>query len=180
MNPLPGHSIQRRLLYWMIGVLVAATAVTGAIVYRQARDEANALFDLQLRQLAAALPVRDEPRPPRSLRFSDGTRSGPEWVRVVADAVRRIESGEVAKVVLARDLRAELAEVDSNIAGTESAASWTSATETALGSVTDIVHRVRELVLSAEQPALASHLPRRRAAQRRDERGRARPLGRSA
>lgn len=46
-------------------------------------------------------------------------------------------------------LRAELAEVDSNIAGTESAASWTSATETALGSVTDIVHRVRELVLSA-------------------------------
>ncbi len=55
---LSGHSIQRRLLYWMIGVLVAGIAVTGAVVYRQARDEANALFDLQLRQLAAALPVR--------------------------------------------------------------------------------------------------------------------------
>lgn len=52
------HSIQRRLLYWMIGVLVAGIAVTGIVVYRQARDEANALFDLQLRQLAAALPVR--------------------------------------------------------------------------------------------------------------------------
>ena len=58
----------------------------------------------------APLPLRDEPRPPRSLRFSDGTRSGPEWVRVVADAVRRIEGGEVAKVVLARDLQVDLAE----------------------------------------------------------------------
>ena len=54
----PGHSIQRRLLYSMIAVLVAGIAVTGGVVYRQARDEANALFDLQLRQLAAALPVR--------------------------------------------------------------------------------------------------------------------------
>ena len=51
-------SIQRRLLYWMIAVLVAGIAVTAGVVYRQARDEANALFDLQLRQLAAALPVR--------------------------------------------------------------------------------------------------------------------------
>ena len=33
-------------------------ALTAGVVYRQARDEANALFDLQLRQLAAALPVR--------------------------------------------------------------------------------------------------------------------------
>lgn len=56
------------------------------------------------------LPVRDEPRPPGSVRFSDGTRSGPEWVQVVAGAVRRIEAGEVAKVVLARDLRADLDE----------------------------------------------------------------------
>ena len=42
----------------MIAVLVAGIALTAAVVYRQARDEANALFDLQLRQLAAALPVR--------------------------------------------------------------------------------------------------------------------------
>jgi two-component system OmpR family sensor kinase len=53
-----GGSIQRRLLWSMIAVLVAGIALTAAVVYRQARDEANALFDLQLRQLAAALPVR--------------------------------------------------------------------------------------------------------------------------
>ena len=52
-------SIQRRLLLSMIGVVVAGIAVTGVVVYRQARDEANALFDLQLQQFAAALPVRD-------------------------------------------------------------------------------------------------------------------------
>ena len=51
-------SIQRRLVISLIAVLVAAIAVTGAVVYRQARDEANALFDAQLRQLAASLPVR--------------------------------------------------------------------------------------------------------------------------
>ena len=52
-------SIQRRLLLSMIGVVVAGIAVTGVVVYRQAREEANALFDLQLQQFAAALPVHD-------------------------------------------------------------------------------------------------------------------------
>ena len=51
-------SIQRRLLVSLIAVLIAAIAVTGVVVYRQAREEANALFDAQLRQLAASLPVR--------------------------------------------------------------------------------------------------------------------------
>ena len=54
----PRGSIQRRLLGSMIFVLVAGIAVTGGVVYRQAADEANALFDLQLRQLAQALPLR--------------------------------------------------------------------------------------------------------------------------
>ena len=58
----------------------------------------------------ALLPPRAAPRAPGPVRFSDGTRSGPEWAQVVADAVRRIEAGEVAKVVLARDLRADLDE----------------------------------------------------------------------
>lgn len=53
-----GGSIQRRLLFSMVAVLVAAIAITGMVVYRQAREEANDLFDLQLRQLAAALPIR--------------------------------------------------------------------------------------------------------------------------
>jgi len=51
-------SIQRRLLWSTIAVIVAAIAVTAVVVYRQARDEANDLFDLQLRQIAASLPVR--------------------------------------------------------------------------------------------------------------------------
>ena len=51
-------SIQRRLLLSALAVLVVGIAVTGGIVYRQARDEANDLFDLQLRQIAATIPVR--------------------------------------------------------------------------------------------------------------------------
>jgi len=39
--------------------------------------------------------------------FADGALSGAEWESVVADAVRRIESGDLQKVVLARDLVAE-------------------------------------------------------------------------
>ena len=51
-------SIQRRLLLSVFAVMVAGIAITGGVVYRQARDEANALFDMQLRQFAASLPVR--------------------------------------------------------------------------------------------------------------------------
>ena len=51
-------SIQRRLLLSMIAIIVAGIALTAGIVYRQAREEANDLFDLQLKQFAAALPVR--------------------------------------------------------------------------------------------------------------------------
>jgi menaquinone-specific isochorismate synthase len=44
---------------------------------------------------------------PRDVVFVDGARSGAEWELVVADAVRRIASGGLEKVVLARDLVAE-------------------------------------------------------------------------
>jgi menaquinone-specific isochorismate synthase len=40
--------------------------------------------------------------------YADGTLSGSEWQARVAEAVSRIEAGEVEKVVLARDLVAEL------------------------------------------------------------------------
>jgi menaquinone-specific isochorismate synthase len=48
----------------------------------------------------------DAPSTPQ-VAFSDGALSGAEWESVVADAVRRIEDGELHKVVLARDLVAE-------------------------------------------------------------------------
>lgn len=51
-------------------------------------------------------------------------------------------------------VRADLAEIDANIAGTDAAQGWTSAAETALGSMTDIIGRVRELVLSAGNDTL--------------------------
>jgi menaquinone-specific isochorismate synthase len=43
-------------------------------------------------------------RAPRQVVFSDGALSGTMWESVVADAVRRIDAGELEKVVLARDL----------------------------------------------------------------------------
>ena len=48
-----------------------------------------------------------EPPPPEDVRFSDGALSGADWERAVAEAVRRIDAGDLEKVVLARDLLAE-------------------------------------------------------------------------
>jgi menaquinone-specific isochorismate synthase len=62
--------------------------------------------------VGAVLPRTRRPRPqapptrPGEVAFADGARSGPEWERVVAAAIARIDQGEVEKVVLARDLEA--------------------------------------------------------------------------
>ena len=50
------------------------------------------------------LAPTDPPEAPTGITFSDGALSGTEWERVVAEAVRRINAGELEKVVLARDL----------------------------------------------------------------------------
>ncbi|GAA3446827.1 isochorismate synthase [Planomonospora venezuelensis] len=47
-------------------------------------------------------PIRD----PGRIRYGDGSLTAPEWEHAVAQAVRRIRSGRLAKVVLARDLTA--------------------------------------------------------------------------
>jgi menaquinone-specific isochorismate synthase len=55
----------------------------------------------------AALPqltTTGDVHAPRDVAFADGAMSGAAWESVVADAVRRICSGELEKVVLARDL----------------------------------------------------------------------------
>jgi menaquinone-specific isochorismate synthase len=44
---------------------------------------------------------------PSELRWSDGSLTAPEWEQAVAAAVGRIRAGELRKVVLARDLRAQ-------------------------------------------------------------------------
>lgn len=45
-------------------------------------------------------------QPPGAVRFADGELSGPEWESVVAEAVGRINAGDLDKVVLARELLA--------------------------------------------------------------------------
>jgi len=54
-----------------------------------------------------ALGPADPANPPRGLRFSDGALSGADWASAVNQAVRRIGTGALEKVVLARDLIAQ-------------------------------------------------------------------------
>ncbi|MEO5665904.1 MAG: isochorismate synthase [Nocardioides sp.] len=53
---------------------------------------------------APSLEARPAPQPPAGLSFADGSLNGEAWMSVVADAVARINAGDLEKVVLARDL----------------------------------------------------------------------------
>ncbi|MBO0832500.1 MAG: chorismate-binding protein, partial [Actinobacteria bacterium] len=60
---------------------------------------------------------------PSELRWSDCSLTAPEWEQAVVAAVARIRSGELRKVVLARDLRAQCSgEIDSRVLLTRLAA----------------------------------------------------------
>lgn len=89
----PGHS-----------VLVIPRAVVGR------RGDLTWLTSISSGALAAAAQVRPTTAaaPPRGVAFSDGAMSGASWELAVADAVSRIRAGQLDKVVLARDLIAEL------------------------------------------------------------------------
>ncbi|WP_454733967.1 MULTISPECIES: sensor histidine kinase [Cupriavidus] len=50
------RSIQKTLLWWLALGLLAGILMATALIYGQARQEANALFDYQMKQVAAALP----------------------------------------------------------------------------------------------------------------------------
>ncbi|MEQ4500377.1 isochorismate synthase [Nocardioides kribbensis] len=52
------------------------------------------------------LAPADDPAVPVGISFVDGALDGERWMSVVADAVARIEAGDLEKVVLARDLLA--------------------------------------------------------------------------
>ncbi|HEY8456442.1 MAG TPA: isochorismate synthase [Actinopolymorphaceae bacterium] len=56
------------------------------------------------------VPASPPPRAPVNVTFADGACTGAEWTRAVEAAVRRIEAGELDKVVLARDLLAVASE----------------------------------------------------------------------
>ena len=54
--------------------------------------------------------LAEAPESPVGIRFADGALNGEQWMSVVADAVTRINRGDLEKVVLARDLVATAAE----------------------------------------------------------------------
>ncbi len=59
---------------------------------------------------ASEVSAAAEPPAPEGVTFSDGALSGTEWETRVAEAVRRINAGDLEKVVLARDLVATAAD----------------------------------------------------------------------
>jgi menaquinone-specific isochorismate synthase len=63
-----------------------------------------------LDQLDRRLELATNPPAPVDIHFTDGALNGQQWMGVVAEAVRRINAGDLEKVVLARDLVATAAE----------------------------------------------------------------------
>jgi two-component system OmpR family sensor kinase len=52
---MSARSIRRELLIWLLGGLLLAVAVAAVGTFLRAREEANALFDYQLKEMAASL-----------------------------------------------------------------------------------------------------------------------------
>ena len=85
------RSIQRTLLWWLAAGLAVGIAVATALIYGQARQEANALFDYQMKQLAAALPSQfSAPAPPP---FDSGSATGADLLHADEDVVIHIWDG---------------------------------------------------------------------------------------
>lgn len=54
------NSIRQRLLLWLIVGMLISTGIAGLSMYWLAQDEANELFDYQIRQIALSLPARSQ------------------------------------------------------------------------------------------------------------------------
>lgn len=85
------RSIQRTLLWWLAAGLAAGIAVATGLIYGQARQEANALFDYQMKQLAAALPSQFSA--PMAPAFDPGGATGADLLRADEDVVIHIWDG---------------------------------------------------------------------------------------
>ena len=57
MKKLP-HSIRSTLLVWLAAGLTVVISIVALVLYLQAKEEANQLFDYQMQQVASALPSR--------------------------------------------------------------------------------------------------------------------------
>ena len=85
------RSIQRTLLWWLAAGLAAGIAVATALIYGQARQEANALFDYQMKQLAAALPSQFST--PVAPPFDPESETGADLLHADEDVVIHIWDG---------------------------------------------------------------------------------------
>ncbi len=57
--------LRQQLLIWLLGGMLVSTLLAGALLYLQVHEEANELFDYQLKQMAASLPAQlTLPTPP--------------------------------------------------------------------------------------------------------------------
>ncbi len=79
-----------------------STLVVPQVVVGRRGDVAwvTTVGEVAVPELAAAEP----PAAPVGVSFADGSLNGEQWMSVVADAVERINRGDLEKVVLARDL----------------------------------------------------------------------------
>jgi menaquinone-specific isochorismate synthase len=83
----------------------ASLSVPEVLVGRRGSRWWMTTFGLRSRLPGALAPsVAAPPVAPPDVTFADGALSGAQWSSVVARAVRRINAGEMDKVVLARDL----------------------------------------------------------------------------
>ncbi|HST66140.1 MAG TPA: isochorismate synthase [Mycobacteriales bacterium] len=111
-----------------------------------------------------ALPVPGTPPPaPGPVTYGEGSRTAAEWTGAVAEAIRRIDRGEVEKVVLARDVvaRAE-GPVDPRRLLRRLAAGypgcWTFAVDGLLGATPEMLVRLEKGIATSR--VLAGTLPR--------------------
>ncbi len=117
-----------------------------------------------VRRAAGPAPTpREAPRPPGAVRYRQGGRSAAEWTGAVAEVIRRIERGEVGKVVLARDVVAAAdGPVDPRWLLRRLAAGypgcWTFAVDGLLGATPEMLVRLEKGIATSR--VLAGTLPR--------------------
>lgn len=85
------RSMQRTLLWWLAAGLAAGIAVATGLIYGQARQEANALFDYQMKQVAAALPSQFSA--PVAPPFTPDSATGADLLHADEDVVIHIWDG---------------------------------------------------------------------------------------
>jgi menaquinone-specific isochorismate synthase len=103
------------------------------------------------------------PRPPGAVAYGEGSRTAAEWTGAVAEAIGRIDRGEVEKVVLARDVVARAdGPVDPRWLLRRLAAGypgcWTFAVDGLLGATPEMLVRLEKGVATSR--VLAGTLPR--------------------